>query len=98
MIERHWKGIAKKERSNEYIHHLRDDTFKQLADMKGFISARILKRDINAGIEFLVVTEWETIDAIKQFAGTNLEMAVVPQLVQEIMVSYDHIVSHYEVV
>jgi hypothetical protein len=49
------------------------------------------------GVEFLIITEWETLDAIKQFAGEKIEVAVVPKLVQEIMVKYDEYVSHYEV-
>ncbi len=97
MIERHWKGIAKKERANEYIAHLRNDTFQEIKKIKGFISASILKRDLSEGVEFLVITKWETLEVIKQFAGEKIETAVVPKLVQDIMVKYDKNVRHYEV-
>ena len=97
MISRHWTGLAKKERADEYISHLKNDTFKQIAAINGFISARILKRELQEGIEFLIITEWDTLDAIKQFAGTNYETAVVPELVGSIMIKYDEKVSHYEV-
>lgn len=97
MIERHWKGIARKDRANEYIDHLRNDTFKQIEQIDGFISAHILKRDVPDGVEFLIVTKWETLEAIKQFAGDKIEAAVVPKLVQDIMTEYDDNVRHYEV-
>jgi len=97
MISRHWTGLAKKERADEYIDHLQNDTFKQIATINGFISARILKRNLQEGTEFLIVTEWETLDAIKQFAGTSYETAVVPELVRTIMLKYDEKVRHYEV-
>ena len=97
MIERHWKGIARKERANEYIDHLRNDTFEEIKKIKGFVSASILKRDLSEGVEFLVITKWETLEAIKQFAGEKIETAVVPKLVQGIMVKYDKNVRHYEV-
>src|SRR5688572_15752481 len=97
MIERHWKGIARKERANEYIAHLQNDTFKEIKKIKGFISASVLKRNLSNGIEFLVVTKWETLDVIKQFAGEKIDAAVVPKLVQDIMVKYDENVNHYEV-
>src|SRR5688572_13555006 len=97
MIERHWKGLAKKERANEYIDHLRTDTFQEIKKIKGFISASILKRDALEGVEFLVITRWETLEVIKQFAGEKIETAVVPMLVQDIMLKYDKNVSHYEV-
>ena len=97
MIERHWKGIVRKERANEYVAHLRNDTFKEIKKIKGFISASILKRDLSEGVEFLVITKWETLEVIRQFAGDKIETAVVPKLVQDIMLKYDKNVRHYEV-
>ena len=97
MIERHWMGIARKERTNEYIAHLRKDTFEEIKKIKGFISASILKRDLSEGVEFLIITKWEALEVIKQFAGEKIEAAVVPKLVQDIMIKYDKNVRHYEV-
>ena len=97
MIERHWKGVAKRERAKEYIAHLQNETFKQIAAIPGFISAKILERDTEEGVEFLIITEWQNIDAIKRFAGSNIEIAVVPELVQGIMLIYDKNVRHYKI-
>ena len=97
MIERHWKGIAREERADEYIAHLKEDTFRELAGINGFICARILKRNTKEGIEFLVVTVWRDDDAIRQFAGSNIERAVVPEYVGEMMITYDKAVRHYKV-
>jgi heme-degrading monooxygenase HmoA len=97
MISRHWTGLAKKERADEYIDHLQNDTFKLIKLIDGFISARILKRDLKKGTEFLIITEWSTLDAIRQFAGENYDRAVVPKIVQDIMIEYDEGVRHYEV-
>jgi heme-degrading monooxygenase HmoA len=98
MIERHWKGIARRERANEYVIHLQSDTFKELAAIDGFISAKILEKNAKEGIEFLVVTVWKDDDAIRQFAGSNIEMAVVPKQVREMMVSHDKTVQHYKLI
>ena len=89
--------VAKKEKAKEYIAHLQNETFKQLTAISGFTSAKILERSVNEGIEFLIITVWQDVDAIKQFAGPNIEIAVVPQLVQEIMVRFDKEVTHYKV-
>jgi heme-degrading monooxygenase HmoA len=97
MISRHWTGLARKERANDYIAHLQSDTFRQIEKINGFISASILKRDLPEGVEFLIITEWESLDAIKQFAGANYSAAVVPALVEEMMIYYDKEVRHYEV-
>jgi len=97
MLERHWKGIAKRERASDYVIHLKSETFNELAAIKGFISLKILERDTKEGIEFLIVTVWKDDDAIRQFAGSNIEMAVVPELVREMMITYDKTVQHYKV-
>ena len=97
MIARHWTGIVKKDKANDYIAHLKNETFKTLATINGFIEASILKRDLPEGVEFLIITKWRTFDAIKQFAGENYETAVVPIAAQDMMVRFDTVVKHYEV-
>lgn len=97
MISRHWKGIAKPGHAEEYIHHLKADTFPKLASIPGFIRASILTRVVEDGTEFQIVTVWQSLDAIRAFAGANAEVAVVPPLVQQLMASYDSSVVHYEI-
>ena len=98
MISRHWKGIAKPGEADNYIEHLRTDTFPKLSKINGFISASILRRTVEQGTEFLIITVWESIESIERFAGAKADVAVVPEVVQAMMVEYDKIVSHYEVV
>lgn len=97
MISRQWKGIAKPSDAQRYIAHLRQDTFPTLATMAGFVSASILQRTVPTGEEFLIVTVWESLDAIKQFAGDEPEVAVVPAAVQAMMVEYEKVVRHYAI-
>jgi len=96
MISRQWRGLARAERADEYVQHLRRDTFAQLARIDGFVDARILRRPLQRGVEFLVVTRWESLDAIRRFAGADAEIAVVPENVQQMMLDYDRRVAHYE--
>jgi heme-degrading monooxygenase HmoA len=96
MISRHWIGVAKKDHVKDYIRHLEDATFPSLRKIAGFIDSYYLTRPVDRGVEFLVITEWESIEAIKEFAGENYERAVVPKEVQEMMVAYDKEVRHYQ--
>jgi heme-degrading monooxygenase HmoA len=96
MITRNWTGVVKPERTNDYIAHLQNDTFKQLQSIKGFVNASILQRVVTDGIEFLVITYWENMDAIREFAGASADIAVVPAIAQEMMVRYDPVVRHFE--
>ncbi|WP_280151038.1 antibiotic biosynthesis monooxygenase [Piscinibacter sp. XHJ-5] len=97
IIARHWRGIAKPDAASAYIDHLRAETFPALRELPGFIDAAILRRDVPQGVEFLVVTHWISIDAIRAFAGDPVDIAVVPTKVEHMMVEYDRMVRHYEV-
>ncbi|MGH8251254.1 MAG: hypothetical protein ACREVI_11275 [Steroidobacteraceae bacterium] len=44
VISRHWRGLAKSTYSDEYVEHLRSETFPQLSKIAGFVNALILKR------------------------------------------------------
>lgn len=98
MIARHWKGIIKRGDADRYLTHLKQHTFATVSSIDGFRRATVLRREVEQGIEFLVVTEWTSIEAIKQFAGESAEVAVVPAAAQAMMVSYDKEAIHYEIV
>jgi heme-degrading monooxygenase HmoA len=46
--------------------------------LPGFLRASFLRRILPEGVEYVVVTEWANLEAIRQFAGNNVERAVVP--------------------
>ena len=97
MIARHWTGLCRPEYANEYTAHLKDEVFPGLEAIEGFIQASVLTRAIRDGVEFLVITKWESREAIKQFAGADYNTAVVPPKVRDWMMLYDEKVRHYEV-
>lgn len=98
MISRNWRGLVLSEEADNYILHLRQETFPQLARIAGFVSASILRRETARGVEFLIQTLWESMDAIRQFAGESVQVAVVPPVAQAMMIEYDREVVHYEIV
>ena len=97
MISRHWTGLVKKGREDEYIAHLKNETFKKLYQIEGFVNASILKRELTEGTEFLIITKWDSLKAIREFAGEKYEDAVVPKIAREMMIRFDKLVKHYEV-
>ena len=97
MISRHWRGLSKPEHAEAYVEHLQAGTFPAIRQIPGFVSAAILRRRTDEGVEFLIVTQWSSIEAIRKFAGADAETAVVPPKVQDMMVEYDRLVRHYEV-
>lgn len=98
MISRHWRGLARTSQADNYVRHLRTETFPALRRLPGFVNASILSRRQGKGVEFLIVTQWDSLDAIAGFAGTDPEAAVVPAEVAEMMIEYDRRVRHFEVI
>ncbi len=98
MIARHWRGIAHTDQSEAYVEHLRTETFPAIRRLPGFVTASILRRTVPAGVEFLVVTRWESLDAVRAFAGDDIEEAVVPEKAQAMMLDFDRFVRHFDVV
>lgn len=98
MISRHWHGIVKTDQADAYVVYLLSETFPGLRQIQGFLGAEILKREVPEGIEFLIVTRWASIDAVRAFAGEDPGDAVVSPKAQAMMVDYDRVVQHYHVV
>jgi heme-degrading monooxygenase HmoA len=96
MIARHWRGLVRADRAAEYEKHLEIKTFPKLTQIDGFLGASILKRKTEDGVEFLVISRWRSVDAIAQFAGAEVKVAVVPEEVQQMMIDYDRRARHYE--
>jgi heme-degrading monooxygenase HmoA len=98
MISRHWRGVTRATEADNYVRHLEHHIFPQFARMTGFVSASVLRRRVAAGVEFCVVTTWQSMESIRQFAGDSPDVAVVPAVVQTMMVEFEKTVAHYEVV
>ena len=96
MIARHWRGLVKTNRAADYEAHLRTETFPALEQLDGFLGGDVLKRTLERGIEFLVITRWKSAQSIERFAGTDAEVAVVPAKAQAMMIEYDQRARHYE--
>lgn len=96
MISRQWRGLARPQFAQAYVDHLQAETFPAIRKLPGFVSATILQRAVPQGVEFLIVTEWASLGAIRAFAGDDVDTAVVPEKVQAMMVEYDRVARHYE--
>ena len=97
VISRQWRGLARTDQAQNYVRHLHSETFPALQRIPGFVDASILSRQAPDGIEFLVVTRWQSLEAIARFAGPDPEVAVVPDSVARMMIEFDQRARHFEV-
>ena len=75
MIARHWRGWTKLEDADEYENLLEEKVFRSLKQIKGYRGGYVLRRDEEES-EFIVVNFFETLDAVRGFAGPNYETPV----------------------
>jgi heme-degrading monooxygenase HmoA len=97
MIIREWRGRALSEKAEHYPKHFRERVIPELRKVAGFCGAQLGRRRSDDQIEYLVLTRWRSIDAIRAFAGDELEHAVVEPEAAAALVSFDKNVRHYEV-
>jgi len=98
VVVRQWKGVVKPGLADDYVRHLRDETFPALKKLAGFLHAVIMRREVEDGTEFQIETVWRSRQAIGAFAGPDVDAAVVPPAAQALLLRYDDRVVHYEVV
>jgi heme-degrading monooxygenase HmoA len=98
MIERVWMARATREGAVKYADHFRRVVLPELAAIDGYRGARLLERELNGGIEIVVVTRWQTLEAIRAFAGDELDRAVVHDAAAALFTDYDRKVRHFGVV
>ena len=98
MIERIWRGRATVENAPKYQKHVTEKVFSELPEIPGFRGAKLLKREVGGVVEFLAVTTWESYTAVRDFAGDNIETAIVEPAAREVLSDFDEVAAHYEVV
>jgi hypothetical protein len=97
-IARLWRGITRADAAAAYVEHLQSATFPQLRQIPGYRGAWLMRRVVPQGVEFLVMSLWDSLDAIERFAGPQPETAVVPPAARALMVEYDERVQHFELI
>ncbi|MBS0517373.1 MAG: hypothetical protein JSR90_01705 [Proteobacteria bacterium] len=65
--------------------------------LPGHRGAWLLRRDLDGQVEFLVLTLWDSLDAIRAFAGGDLSVAVVEPEGRAALETFDDFASHYDV-
>jgi heme-degrading monooxygenase HmoA len=98
MIARMWNGSTRQADADQYITHLRRHVIPQLASIDGYRGIQVLRRHQEDTTEFVVMTLWESMEAIRGFTGPDTDAAVVAPEAQALLSKYDRRVAHYEVV
>jgi heme-degrading monooxygenase HmoA len=97
MIARLWSGKSSSAKADAYQHHFTATVAASLKDIAGHRGAYLLRRENNGEVEFLAVTLWDSLEAIKKFAGPNPETAIVEPEGRAALTQIDDCAAHYDV-
>jgi heme-degrading monooxygenase HmoA len=98
VIVRAFHAIATAEGADAYRAHFTRSVLPDLQIIDGYQGAYLLRRDHDRHVELQVLTLWDSLEAIRRFAGPDLEHAVVEPAGKAALASYDPTVTHPTVV
>jgi heme-degrading monooxygenase HmoA len=98
VISRIWHGQTSRENAAAYEALLQSEILPGIADRKirGLMGVHLLKRDVPEGVEFVTIMWFESLDAVREFAGEDYEAAVVPGEARRLLARFDARSAHYE--
>jgi heme-degrading monooxygenase HmoA len=97
MIARIWRGQAERSKAEAYYRHFTANVAPHLKEIPGHRGAYLLLREAKGEVVFLAVTFWDSLDAVKGFAGPNPDVAVVEPEARAVLSAFDDFVHYYEV-
>ena len=99
MISRIWRGWTTPANADKYEALLRSEIFAGIQGRKilGFLGIDLLRRARADEVEFVTIMWFESLDAVRQFAGADYEVAVVPPAARAVLSHFDARSAHYEV-
>jgi heme-degrading monooxygenase HmoA len=99
MVSRIWHGWTRHENADAYESLLRHEIFAWIAgqEIPGYRGIHLLRRELDAETEFVTVMWFDSLDAVRAFAGEDYEAAVVPPKARALLAHFDARSAHYEV-
>ncbi len=99
MISRVWHGWTTPQNADAYEALLKREVFAGIKGRKiaGFQSIQLFRREAGAEVEFITVMWFDSLEAVRIFAGEDYEVAVVPPAARKLLARFDGRSQHYEV-
>jgi len=99
VIGRIWHGYTTPENADVYESLLKEEIFTGIRDrhIPGFQEIQLFRRDLEDEAEFITIMWFDSIEAVRLFAGEDYEVAVVPPKAKALLLHFDEHSQHYEV-
>lgn len=97
MIARHWRGWTKSSDADVYEALLKSKVLPQLREIAGYRGGYILRSDGAEESEFVVINLFDSLAAVRKFAGPNYAVPVFEPEAKALLLKFEPIANHYEV-
>ena len=97
MIARHWRGWTKLQDADAYEALLKNRVLPGLNKIAGYRGGYILRGDGAAESEFVVINLFDSLEAVREFAGPNYDVAVFEPKAKALLSRFEPVATHYEV-
>jgi heme-degrading monooxygenase HmoA len=96
MIARIWHGITEAARADDYLEFLKKTGVPDYRNTEGNLGAYVLRRVEKDKAHFFTLSFWESLDAVKKFAGEDYEKARYYRQDKDFLLDFELTVQHYE--
>jgi heme-degrading monooxygenase HmoA len=99
MIGRIWHGWTTPGDADTYEKLLKEEIFTGIQErhIPGFRNIMLLRRESAEETEFVTFMLFDSLDAVREFAGEDYEQAVVPPKARKVLSRFDERSQHYEI-
>ncbi|MCC6612581.1 MAG: antibiotic biosynthesis monooxygenase [Anaerolineae bacterium] len=97
MIARLWHGVTKAEDADVYYDYLKRTGLSDYRSVEGNLGVQVLRRIEGDKAHFLLITHWDSLDAIKRFAGEDYTQARYYSEDARYLLELEERVEHYEI-
>ena len=97
MIARHWRGWTEVRNADAYETHLKTKVLPDLKHISGYRGGYILRSEGTEEVEFVVVNLFDSIEAVRRFAGADYSTAIFEPDARLLLSRVEPIARHYEV-
>ena len=99
MIARVWHGYTKPEHAQSYENMLKPELLPGISEKKGYRGSYLLRRNLDAEVEFITILLWDSLDDVRAAAGhDDFETAIIPEQRRRYLARFDAKAVHYDVV
>jgi heme-degrading monooxygenase HmoA len=98
MITRMWQGRTTVEHADAYEDLLRTKILPGIRQVAGYRGAFVLRRDVEEGVEFVTLTQFDSLEAVRAFAGDDYATAVILPEAERLLARAEPTALHYDTV